>query len=225
MNIQSIATLPLPGMAYALTAVGCAGWAILKKTNNLLWPLSGLILSIAGQNTCVEEWATLKRVPLESAMALLILLFVFAYRSFCLRLIERTGLRPVWIKEQYAFLVLVYVGVAVIGLLAVRSSSDENPPYVLFIFVAFVCALHVPTFAYGSGLVKQFVVRSGMTAPQSAPDISWSFIVGVTVMLGVPFMVALFFQPLRFDDYRLPSADAVMTAVLVSLLIVSRFKR
>jgi hypothetical protein len=200
-------------------------WAASKKNDKLLWPLAGLILSIGALNTWAEKWATIKRLPFEWTGAILVLFFVLPYRSVCLRLIERTGLKASFVKEQYAFLPFVYVGLAAIFFVTFHSARDENPPLTLFAFVTFICAVHVPMFAYGTRRVREFVVRSGIFASQPPVNISWRFVATVTGILGMPVILAILFEAIPFDDYRLPSADAVMTAVIVSLLVVSRSKR
>ncbi len=217
-----ITTLPLTGIAYALCAVGCGVWAVSKKNDKLLWPLGGLILSIGALNACAEKWTTIKRLPFEWTAAILVLIFVLPYRSVCLRLIERTGLKASLVKEQYAFLPFVYVGLVAIFFVVLHSAQGENPPLALFAFVTFICAVHVPTFAYGTHRVREFAVRSGIVAPQPRVNISWRFIAIITGILGMPVILAILLKAIPFDDYRLASVDAVMAAVIVLLLVVSR---
>jgi hypothetical protein len=192
-------------------------WAVLKKNDKLLRPLGGLILSIGALNACAEKWATIKRLPFEWTAAILLLFFVLPYRSVCLRLIERTGLKASFVKEQYAALPFIYVGLAAIFFVAFHSAQDENPPLALFAFVTFICVVHVPTFAYGTHHVKEFVVRSGIVASQPPVNISWRFIATVTGMLGMPVILAILFEAVPFDDYRLASVDVVITVVIISL--------
>ncbi len=201
-------------------------WAVSKKNDKLLWPLGALILSIGALNACAEKWTTIKRFPFEWTAAILVLFFVIPYRSVCLRLIERTGLKASLVKEQYAFLPFVYVGFAAIFfVVALHSAQDENPPLGLFAFVTFICAVHVPMFGYGTHRVREFAVRSGKVAPQPPVNISWRFVAIVTGILGAPIILAILFKAIPFDDYRLASVDAAMTAVIVLLLVVSRSKQ
>jgi hypothetical protein len=222
MSTNWIMTLPLVGIAYALAAVGCAVWAIRRKTDSIPWSLSGLIFSIAILNAYVEEWPTLKRLGFGYAVPVLVVLFLLPYRSFCLRLIERTGIRPGFAKEQYSFLLLVYVGLVAMAVIAPFFARDENPTYVLFAFIVFVCALHVPMFAFGRRKIAEFVARSGMVRPEAPPDIPWSFFTTATAILGIPLILTLIVQAVVHDDYRLFTVDAVLTAIIFSFLVISR---
>lgn len=222
MNAHWIMTWPLAGIVYALGAVGFAVWAIRKKANRLLWPLSALIFSIAILNAYAEEWPTLKQFRFAYGVPVLIVLFVLPYRSFCLRLIERTGLRPSFVKEQYSFLLLLYAGLVAMAIVVPFFTRDENPAYMLFAFIVFVCALHVPMFAFGRSKIAEFVTRSGMVQPEAPPDIPWSFLTTATAILGIPLALTLIVQAVVHDDYRLFTVDAVLTAIIFSLLVISR---
>jgi len=222
MSTHWIATWPLAGIVYALGAIGCVVWAIRKKANRLLWPLSGLIFFIAILNAYAEEWPTLKQFRFEYAVPVLMVLFVLPYRSFCLRLIERTGLRPRLAKEQYSFLVVIYAGVIAMLVLSPIFAKDENPPFELFTFVTFFCALHVPAFAAARSRVTKFLAGSGIALPNAPPDISWGFLTTAMAILGIPLALTLIVQAVVHDDYRLFAVDAVMTALIFSLLAVSR---
>lgn len=222
MSTHWIMTLPVVGIAYALAAVGCAVWAIRRKTDRLLWPLSGLIFSIAILNAYAEEWPTLKQFRFEYSAPILIVLFVLPYRSFCLRLIERTGLRPGFVKEQYSFLLLVYVGLVAMAIIVPFFARDENPGYTLFAFIVFVCALHVPMFAFGRSKIADFVTRSGTVRPEAPPDISWGFFATAMAIWGIPLVLTLIVQAVVHDDYRLFTVDAVLTAIIFLLLVISR---
>ncbi len=222
MSTHWIATWPLVGIAYALGAVGCAVWAIWRKADRLLWPLSGLIFSIAILNAYAEEWPTLKQFRFEYAVPILMVLFVLPYRSFCLRLIERTGLRPRLAKEQYSFLVVIYAGAIAMMVLSPTFAKDENPPFELFTFVMFFCAVHVPAFAAARSKVTKFVANSGIVRPEAPPDISWGFFAAAIAILGTPLLLTLIVQAVVHDDYRLFTVDAVLTAIIFSLLVISR---
>jgi hypothetical protein len=222
MSAHWIMTWPLVGVVYALGAAGCAVWAIRRKANRLLWPLSGLIFSIAILNAYAEEWPTLKQFRFEYAVPILIVLFVLPYRSFCLRLIERTGLRPGFVKEQYSFLLLLYAGLVAMAIVVPFFARDENPAYMLFAFIVFVCALHVPMFAFGRSKIASFVTRSGTVWPEAPPDISWGFFATAMAILGIPLVLTLIVQAVVHDDYRLFTVDAVLTAIIFSLLVISR---
>lgn len=222
MSAHWIMTWPLVGLVYFLGAVGCAIWAIKRRTNRLLWPLSGLTLVVAILNIYVEKWPTLKQFPFEFAVPILIVLFVVPYRSFGLRLIERTGLRPALAKEQYSGLLEAYALFAGVGVALLFQGKGENPPFGLFAFIVFVCVLHVPIFAFGRSKIAEFVARSANVRPQPAPDISWSFFTTVGIILGIPLVVTLIVQAVLHDDYGLFTVDAVLTAIIFSLLVISR---
>lgn len=222
MSTHWITTWPIAGIVYALAAVGCAAWAISRKTDRLLWPLSGLVFSIAILNASAEEWPTLKQFRFEYAAPILIVLFVLPYRSFCLRLIERTGLRPGFVKEQYSFLLLVYAGLVAMAIVVPFFARGENPAYMLFTFIVFVCALHVPMFAFGRSKIAEFVARSGRVLPEAPPDIEWGFFTAAIAILATPLLLTLIVQAIVHDDYRLFTVDAVLTAIMFSLLMISR---
>jgi hypothetical protein len=223
MSTHWIMTLPVVGIAYVLAAAGCAVWAIWKKTDRLLWPLSGLMFSIALLNAYSEEWVVLKRVPFQYVFLVLTVVFVFMYRSLSLRLIERTGLRrPALVKEQYSGLLQAYAGFAGITIVSVMLAKGENPPLELFAFIVFVCALHVPMFAFGRSKIANFLVNSGLAAPKAVPDISWGFFTVAIAILGTPLVVTLIVQAVVHDDYRLFTVDAVLTAIIFSLLVISK---
>lgn len=222
MSTHWIVTWPLAGIVYALAAVNCTAWAIQRKDNRLLWPLSGLIFSIAILNAYVEEWPTLKQFRFGYAVPILIVLFVLPYRSFCLRLIERTGLRPGFLKEQYSSLPLLYAGLVAIAIVVPFFARSGNSAYTLFAFIVFVCALHVPLFAFGRNKIAEFVAKSGTVRAEVAPDISWSFFTIAGVILGIPLVLTLIVQAVVHDDYRLFTVDAVLTAIIFSLLGISK---
>jgi len=222
MNTHWIVTLPVVAIAYALSAVGCAIWAILKKTDRILWSLSALIFSIAILNAYVEEWPKLKWLRFEHTAPVLIVLLLLSYRAFCLRLIGRTGLQTLLSKETYSFLVLVYAGFIAMILLLPVFAKDENPPFVLFTFVAFVCALHVPMFAAGRNKVAKFVASRGVVVPKASPDISWRFITPAVGILAIPLVLTLIFRAVYHDDYRLFAVNIVLAAIIFSLLALSR---
>jgi hypothetical protein len=222
MSTHWIMTLPLAGIAYTLGAVGCAVWAAGKKTDKILWPLSGLIFSIAILNAYAETWSALKQLHFEYVVPILVVLFLLPYRSLCLRLIERTGLRAPLIKEMYSFLVLMYAGLIATMILSLVLAKDENPPFELFAFIAFVCALHVPTFAAGRSKVAKFVANSEIIVSKPTPDIPWRFFTTAMAILGIPLVLTLIVQAAIRDDYRLFTVDAVMTAIIFSLLAISR---
>lgn len=222
MSAHWIMTWPLVGIVYVLGAIGCGVWAIRRKADRLLWPLSALIFVIGILNAYVEEWPTLKHFRFGYAVPILIVLFVFPYRSFCLRLIERTGLRPGFVKEQYSFLLLLYVGLVAIAIVVPFFARDENAAYTLFAFIVFVCALHVPMFAFGRSKIAEFVAKSGMVRPEAPPDISQGFFVAVMAILGIPLVLTLIVQAVVHDDYRVFTVDAVLTAIIFSLLGISR---
>lgn len=221
MSTNWIMTLPVAGMAYALAAVGWGVRAIRRKAEGIGWPLTGLIFSIAVLNTYSEEWPAPKWLRFGYAAPVLVALFLLSYRSFCLRLIERTGLRPRLAKEQYSFLVLAYAGFLAVMVLSLLASG-ENPPFELLMFMAFVCALHVPMFASGRSKIANLLAKSGLAAPKAVPDISWGFFATATAILGTPLVVTLIARAVLHDDYRLFAVDAVLTAVMLSLLAISR---
>ena len=222
MNIHQAVTLPLVFIVYFLGAASCAVWAIRKKTDGILWPLSGLIFSIALLNACAEEWPTLKQLRFEHAAPVLIVLFLLPYRALCLRLIERTGLRSLLMKEMYSFLVLVYAGLIAMMALSPIFARDKNPPFVLFTFVVFVCALHVPLFAAGKSKVAKFVASKTVVVREAPPDISWRFFTTAMAILGIPLVLTLIFRAVLHDDYRLFAVDGVLTAIIFALLAISR---
>ena len=222
MSTHSTPELPLVGIAYASGAVGCAIWAMRSKANRILWPLTGLIFSIAILNSCVEGWRVLNRFRLDYGVLVLIMIFVLPYRSFCLHLIERTGLRPGFAKEQYSGLILLYAGFVATAIVVPLFAQGENYAFTLFAFIVCMCALQVPAFAFGRSKVNEFVARSGITPLQAAPDISWSFLMTAGFILGIPLVLAFIFDVVGHDDYRLFTVDAVLTAVVFSLLFVSR---
>jgi hypothetical protein len=211
--------LPIVGIAYVFSAIGCALWAIWRNTDRVLWSLSGIILSIAIVNTYAEEWPMLRGG--WYAVPTLIVFFLLPYRSLCLRLIERTGLRNGFVKEQYSFLPLVYVGLGAVAVTAPFFVWNENPAYVVFTFIVFVCALHVPAFAYGNSRVRKFGVSSGIALQKAASDISRDFFKIAIAILGTPLALALVRAVVQ-DDYRLFGLDAVLTGIIFSLLAISK---
>lgn len=220
MNSHWITSLPLVSISYALSLVGCMVWASRKKDDRLLWPLSGIIFSIATFNAYSESWPTLKQLRFEFAVPILMVLFVPLYRLFCLRLIERTGLRPRLAKEQYSFLVVIYAGAIAMMVLSGTFAKDENPPFVLFTFVMFFCALHVPAFAAARSKVRKFAATSGVVLSEAPQDISRSFFAMVVVILGIPLLVALIIQVAVHDDYRLFTVDVFLTIIIIILLCI-----
>jgi hypothetical protein len=221
MSSHWIMTLPLSGIAYVLAALGCAVWAICRKTDSVLPSLSGLIFSIAILNAYTEEWLVLKPFRFVYVLPTLMLLFLLSYRSLCLRLIERTGLRRALIKEMYSFLPLFYAGLAAIAIISPAFAKGENPPLALFIFIVLVCAVHVPMFAAGRSKVAKFVAASEIVT-ETHPDISWRFLTIAMTVTGTPLVLTLIVQAVVRNDYRLFAVDAVMTALIFSLLAVSR---
>lgn len=222
MSAHWIMTWPLVGLVYALGAVGCAVWAIRNKANRLLWPLSALIFVIGILNAYVEEWPTLRQFRFGYAVPILIVLFVLPYRSFGLRLIERTGLRPALAKEQYSGLLEAYALFAGVGVALLFQGQGENPPFGLFAFIVFVCVLHVPIFAFGRSKTAGFVARSGLVRPEAVPDIPWSFFTTAAAIFGIPLALTLIVRAVVHDDYRLFTVDAVLTGIIFSLLVISR---
>lgn len=222
MNTHWAVTLPLVFIVYFLSAAGCAVWAIRRKTDGILWSLSGLIFSIALLNAYVEEWPTLKRLRFEHAAPVLIVLFLLPYRALSLRLVERTGLQSLLMKEMYSFLVLVYAGLIAMMALSPIFARDENPPFVLFTFVVFVCALHVPMFAAGRSKVAKFVASRKVVVPEAPPDISWRFFTTAMAILAIPLVLTLIFRAVLHDDYRLFAVNGVLTAIIFSFLAISR---
>jgi hypothetical protein len=222
MSAHWIMTWPLAGIVYALGAVGCAAWAIRRKADRLLWPLSALIFVIGILNAYVEEWPRLKEFPFEFAVPILVVLFILPYRSLGLRLIERTGLRSAFVKEQYSGLLETYALFAGVAVVLLFQGKGENPPFGLFAFIVFVCALHVPMFAFGRSKIAEFVARSGMIRPEAPPDISWDFFTTAVAILGTPLVLALIVGAVVRDEYRLFTVDAVLTAIIFSLLVISR---
>ncbi len=221
MNTHWIMTLPLSGIAYTLGAVGCIVWAICRKTEAILWSLSGLIFAMGILNACSEEWLLVKRFRFEYVVLVLMVLFLLPYRSLCLRLIERTGLRASLRREMYSFLPLFYAGLAAIAIISPAFAKGENPPLALFIFIVLVCAVHVPMFAAGRSRVAKFVAASE-SVTETHPDISWRFLTNAMVLTGTPLVLTLIVQAVVRDNYRLFVVDAVMTAIIFSLLAVSR---
>jgi len=186
-----------------------------------LGPLGAGGGTIAVLNAYAEEWPTLKRFRFEYAVPVLVVLFLLPYRSLCLRLIERTGLRPGLIKEQYSDLFQAYAlftGAAIVSLI---YGKGQNSRLEVFAFIVFVCALHVPMFAFGRSKIGEFVVRSGIALPKAPPDISWGFFITAIAILGTPLVLALIVEAFVRDDYRLFAIDAVMTAIIFSLLVIS----
>lgn len=221
MSAKWIMTLPLVGIAYSLAAASCAVWAIRRKTEEIIWSLTGLMFSIAILNTYVEEWSALKWLRFDYAAPALVVLFLLPYRSFCLRLIERTGLQPRLAKEQYSFLTLAYAGFLTVMIMSFFLRG-ENPAFQLLTFIALVCALHVPMFAAGRSKIVHFLVKSRLAKTKTTSDISWSFFAKATSILGAPLAVAFIGRTVLHDDYRLFAVDAVLTAVILSLLAISR---
>jgi hypothetical protein len=219
--MRGIVTLPLSGIAYGLAAIGCAVWAICRKTDSIPWSLSGVIFSIAILNAYAEEWVVLKRFRFEYVVPFLMLLFLLPYRSLCLRLIERTGLRAGPLKEMYSFLPLFYAGLAAIAITSPAFAKGENPPFALLIFIVFLCAAHVAMFAAGRSKVTKFVAASKIVT-ETRSDISWHFLTIAMVVMGIPLVLTLIAEAVLRDDYRLFAVDAVMTAIVFSLLAVSR---
>lgn len=216
-----IMTLPISSIAYGLCAVGCAVWAVCRRVDSIPWSLSGLILSIAVLNAYTEKWPLFKRLRFEYVLPVLVVLFLLPYRSLCLRLIERTGLRARLIKEMYSYLIVVYAGLIATMMLSLVFSKDENPPLVLFVFIAFVCAIHVPMFAAGVSKVVAFVTRTG-TVAKTNPGVSLRLLMTVTLVMGTPLILSLIQAVVR-DDYRLFTVDAAMTAIIFSLFAISRW--
>lgn len=218
--------LPAIAIAYALVAICCAAWAIFQKSDKLWWSLACLVLSISALNACAEQPAAMKRFPFAWSAAILVILFVLSYRSVCRRLIERTGLRADFAKEGYAFLPQFYIGCGAIYLVAiVHSGGDEKSPLALFAFVALVCAIHAPGFAYGTSRVREFAAPRGLLSPHARPEITWRVIAAVAGMLVAPIIILAWpLKALTDDDYRLVSVDTVMAAVIVSLMVISRSK-
>ena len=222
MNAHWIATWPLSGIASALAAAAFAAWAIYRKTSRLLWPLTGLIFSAAALNAYAEAWPPPKQIGFAYAAPILILLFALPYRSLCLRLVERTGLRPGLSKEQYSSLLPFYAVPAAVVVAVLFLATGGNRAYALFAFIVFACALHVPMFAFGWGKIGGLLGKPGRAASKDVPDISWGFLGTATAVLGVPLVLTLIIQVVARENYRLFVADAVLTATILALLAISR---
>jgi hypothetical protein len=173
-------------------------------------------------NACTEQWLLLKRFPFVYIVATILPVFALAYRSLCLRLIERTGLRPSFLKERYSFLPLVYCGLAASAIMSPTFAKNENPLLELFLFIGLVCAVHVPMFAAGRSKIVKFVTSSGIVANKGAPDFSWGFFATAIAILGTPLVLTLIVQAVEHNDYRLFLVDAVMTIIILSLLVICR---
>lgn len=222
MSTNWIMTVPLVGIAYAAAAAGCVVWAIRRRTETVIWSLSGLIFSVALLNGYAEKWLPLKGFGFGYAAPALVVLFVLTYRSFCLRLIERTGLRHGFAKEQYSGLPEAYALFAGGMIVPLFVRKTENPALWLLAVIALVCALHVPMFAFGRSKIGDFLLNAGLAASKAVPDISWSFLAIATAVLGAPLVLTLIIRAAPQGDYRLFAFDAVLTVVTLSLLVISR---
>jgi hypothetical protein len=222
MSAHWIMGLPLCGITYILSAVGCATSAFCRKTENILWPLSALTFSVGILNLCCEERLTISHLPFVGIALVLMVVFLSAYRWLCLRLIERTGLRSGISSEIYSNLPIVYAGLTALAVLSPSFTKRENPPLVLYTFIVLVCAIHVPSLKFGKSRIDKYVADSGITLSKESTDFSSGFFKIAIAAMGIPLLVSLVAQGVLLGDYRLSTINAAMVTEIFSLLWIFR---
>jgi hypothetical protein len=217
-----VTSLPLSCIAYVLSAVACAIFGFYRKTDNILLPLSGLIFSVGLLNLCCEERIAISHLPFICVALVLVAVFVLAYRWFCVRLIQRTGVRAGYASETHSNLPIAYVGFTVLAVASPSFTKFENPSFVIYAFVVLVCAVHVPALKFGESRIDKYVVDSGIALSKESADFSSGFFNIAIAALAIPLVVSLIAQGALLGDYRLPVVNAAITAEIFSLLWMFR---
>jgi len=222
MSPHSIITIPLSGIVYTLGAIVCLEWALHRKADSITWSLSGMLFAVGILNAWSEEWLSLKGFRFEYVVVVVMILFVLAYRLFCLRLMEPAGLRAGTAKGAYSLLPCFYAIMVAMAILSPTFVKFENPPLALFIFMVLVCAVHVPMLVAGRSKVAKFVESSGIVLRHESANFSWSFFAAAFTIMGIPLVLSLIIGAAVRDDFRLFAINAVMTIIIFSLLTVFR---
>lgn len=220
MTIAQILTrsnFPLFGAIYAVAGIaGLLRW-VFESENKVLLALSGLILVVGGINGYVEQWPNLRYVQFHDAALVLVGSFLLFYSILCIRLMEQAGIAKGRAALVSAFLPVVYL--LAIGLLVSLSqlSTEDNPAVIIYVFLIFTCAVHIPAFAFGKS--RTMKLKGGFEPLDSR--ITKSLLQEAVVLLGAPLLIALLSQEAVRGAWMLFSLNVSMTIEILSLFLIS----
>jgi len=213
--------LPPFAIIYGLAGIASGLWFSRASSSAVLRALSGVVFAIAVLNGYVEEWVNLRRVRFDYSALFMVVIFAWPYAALCVQLMKQLGINKRSSAEWYSYLPIVYLLLVSLAVASPGLSKLENPPLSLYIFVAFICVLHVPAFATGRSQLAK-LQRDGQVFQLGDVGLSRSIIRRGLVCLAVPLLISVIVQVATLDDWRLFCSNAVITAAIASLFIISR---
>jgi hypothetical protein len=210
--------LPRLGLIYSVPGVVCVILSFQERRPKLLRQLGALILLLAAFNVYVEEWRAIGSANFITISVALIVGFLVAYTHWTIQLLKQAGVDRKGFAFRIAFLPIVYALSISVALLLPQIQAMENPPLVIYCFVALICVLHVPAFAFGTSRAL-----GGTDGPlnwvplktQSTP------VRDVLLALSLPTFASLLLQLATPGDWRLFFLDVTIVFAISILFAIA----
>ena len=199
---QILMRLPSFAAAYVAAAMVFGLWWFRGERGKVLLPLSGVLLAVAGLNGYAEQWGNLSHLRFQDAGVILVGGFLLPYSILCVRLMERAGIARGGAAFVSSFLPFVYLLALGLLLNLRQMPTADNPAFSLYIFLIFMCALHIPAFAFGKNrAIRAQSKLEDLQIPHSGGRTS--LLRQVIAALGTPLLIVLIFQTLAPKDWTL----------------------
>jgi len=213
-------SLPLSGITYGLAATGCLIWGWRQDDKKPLLALGSVSFIVSSLNIYIEDSERLKFLNFEGVGLVLLIVFLGAYTFLSVCLMERLGITNFRKAFVSSFLPVIYILTLTFATLLPALKAQENPPLGLYVFVTFICVLHVPLFAKGrdhatktQGPISSVPLTSirRCLEPSKIP---------LTFLLA-PLFANLLIQFAVGNDWRLWGLNAVFTAAITFLFALA----
>lgn len=220
---QFLIRLPIFAITYAATGALFAFLWLRENSVRALQALSGVILAIAALNGYAEEWSSLKSIRFENAALLLIAGFVWPYSVMSVRLMQQAGVargRKAFLSSVLPLVYLTFLGMILLNLRDL--STADNPPLAMYVWMIFICALHVPCFAAGKSKTLENQRKTELSASTSTSlGLPIDALRQALLALAIPLCIVLAFQLTIRDDWELFFLDFGMSVTVALLFLIA----
>jgi hypothetical protein len=204
--------------AYA-AAGGFSLVVALKKRWRNFAPLGVVLFTLGALTRCAEDWRRLESLGFLRTELILLAFFICGYALFSTKLILirfHSELSQAILGSASHILV---ASLGALGYVSFLVRSNENPPFAVLIFLALVCALHVPMFiAFRKRAIPGDLNQPAITARSISSFAFW----GSLIIIATPFLITSASLLSSGGDWRIILLTAVISASLSTLLWISR---
>jgi hypothetical protein len=205
------------GLAYLISGVACVLYGLVDRRVRRSIELGLMLLVMASFNLYIENYGNMHGRTFIGMSVLLVLGFVGIYSHWIIALINQVIAAPRRYLFSLTFLPIVWFLSISLILVAPGFARWENPPLALYMFVTFICVLHVPCFLVAKGKAQGSILKRTAELPKTTSLFIRSALIGFVA----PALFILFVQLTARDDWRLFSLDIALSFTNMSLVIIA----